>query len=109
MAIRKHVRWNGQYNDGFVDKGTEINDDSLPVATEALMFLNAVWKLPVAYFLTDGLSADVKANIVLDAIERRRNGGTLDSYQWFFTQGILRGNLHCSVTYGCWFLQTLGY
>jgi len=54
--------------------GTQLDDDSLPVATEALLFLvvplDAVWKIPIAYFLTDGLSADVKANLVTEAISR---------------------------------------
>jgi hypothetical protein len=74
MAIRKHVRWNGQYNEGFIDLGTDMNDDSRPVATEVLMFLvvplNAVRKLPITYFLTNRFSADVKANIVVEAINR---------------------------------------
>src|SRR5688572_2750174 len=74
MSIRKHVQWNGKENIGFVDLGTGIDDDSMPVATEVLMFivvpLNAAWKLPVAYFLIDGLAADVKSNLVLEAINR---------------------------------------
>lgn len=74
MSIRKHVQWNGKENEGFVDVGTSIDDDSLPVASEVLLFLvvplNAVWKLPIAYFLIDGMSADVKCNLVLEAISR---------------------------------------
>jgi len=31
---------------------------------------NAAWKLRVAYFLIDGLAADVKSNLVLEAINR---------------------------------------
>ena len=54
--------------------GTQVYDDSLPVATEALLLLvvplDAVWKIPTAYSLTDGLSADVKANLVTEAISR---------------------------------------
>lgn len=41
--------------------GTDLDDDTLPVAEEALMFLlvavNEHWKMPVGYFLIDGLSA----------------------------------------------------
>jgi hypothetical protein len=74
MSIRKHVQWNGKEMEGFVDLGTQVDDNSLPVATEVLMFiivpLNATWKLPVAYFVTDGLTADVKCNLVTEAICR---------------------------------------
>ena len=30
--------------------------------------LNSIWKIPIVYFLIDGLSADVKANLVNEAI-----------------------------------------
>ena len=44
----------------FVNLGMGIDDDGLPIATELLMFivtpLNSVWKIPIAYFLIDGLS-----------------------------------------------------
>ena len=33
------MQWNGHYNAGFDDLAADMNDDSLPVATEALMFL----------------------------------------------------------------------
>ena len=56
MSIKKHIESDGKGNyHGFIDMGTELNDDSLPVAKEALVFMvNAVnqsWKLPVGYFL----------------------------------------------------------
>jgi DNA transposase THAP9 len=48
MSIRKHVRWNGKDNEGFIDLGTQVDDDSLLVAIEALLFLvvprEAAWK-----------------------------------------------------------------
>ena len=74
MSIRKHVQWNGTENEGYVDLGTHVDGDSIPLATEVLMFivtpLNAVWKLPIAYFFIDGLSSDVKCSLVTEAIER---------------------------------------
>jgi len=74
MSIRRHVQWDGTRNIGFIDLGTEMDDDSLPVATEVLMFLvvpiNAAWKMPVAYFLIDGLTAEVKANLLTEVITR---------------------------------------
>ena len=74
VSIRKQVQWNGREYVGFVNLGTCIDDDSLPLATEVLMFivtpLNSVWKIPVAYFSIDGLSEDVKANLVHEALVR---------------------------------------
>ena len=74
MSIRKHLQWNGEELEGFVDYGTQIADDSLPVASEVLLFmvvsLHKKWKLPIAYFLSNGLSADEKCNLVTEAISR---------------------------------------
>ena len=39
MAKRKHVEWDGKQFRGYVDLGTGINDDSLPEATDALVFM----------------------------------------------------------------------
>lgn len=39
MSIRKHVEWDGKRFRGFVDLGTGIDDDSLPEATDALVFM----------------------------------------------------------------------
>ena len=59
MSIRKHIEWNGERFVGYVDIGAEVDDDSNPVASEVLVFmlvcLNGFWKLPVGYFLLDGL------------------------------------------------------
>ncbi|KAG7162936.1 putative DNA transposase THAP9-like 2 [Homarus americanus] len=38
MAIRQHVEWDGKKYHGFIDVGTEL-DDPLPVAKEALTFM----------------------------------------------------------------------
>ena len=55
MSIRKHVQWDGKKYLGFVDLGTNVDDDSLPEATEALAFMavsvNSNWKVPRGYFL----------------------------------------------------------
>ena len=41
---------------GFVDLGTKIDDDSLPEATEALVFMavsvNSNWKVPCGYIFS---------------------------------------------------------
>ena len=39
MSIKKHLEWDGQRFRGYVDVGTEIVDDSLPLATEALVMM----------------------------------------------------------------------
>ena len=55
MAIRKSVEWDGKKLVGFVDLGTDIDDDTTPVATEALVFMvvciNGSWQLPVGHIL----------------------------------------------------------
>ena len=63
MSIRKHVEWDGKRYRGFADLGTGINDDdSVPEATDALVFMavsvNSSWKVPCGYFLVAGLQLD---------------------------------------------------
>ena len=74
MAIRKYVQWNGKEIVGFIDLGNGVDDNSLPVASEVLMFiivpLDAGWKISIPYFLIDGLTADVKCNLLLEDITR---------------------------------------
>ncbi|KAG8175617.1 hypothetical protein JTE90_019429 [Oedothorax gibbosus] len=52
--------------------GAEIDDDELPVAKDALVFLvnslNGNWKVPVAYFLINGLNAIERANLISEAL-----------------------------------------
>jgi Transposase protein len=73
MAMRKKVEWNGERYHGFVDMGTSIDDDSLPEAKEALVFLlvaiNGRWKIPFAYYLIARLSGTEKAAIVVGILE----------------------------------------
>jgi len=38
MAIRRQVEWDGKMYTGYVDFGSQVDDDSLPVAKEALVF-----------------------------------------------------------------------
>jgi len=68
MAIKKHVEWDGKQFRGYVDIGTGVQDDTLPPATKALVFMvvavNGNWKLPIAYFFIDGLNGGDRANLV---------------------------------------------
>jgi len=78
MSIRKQVAMDSNRNIyGFVNLGT-FNDASdpdktVPEAKNALVFLlvgvNGYWKLPIGYFLIDGLSGNKRANILEKAIE----------------------------------------
>ena len=69
MSIRKHVQWDSKAEKycGFVDLGTDIDDDLLPEAPEALVFMavsvNSNWKVPCGYFLVNGLTGEEKANL----------------------------------------------
>lgn len=73
MAIRKAVEWNGKNYVGFVNCGNQLESDVLPVAKEVLVFmvtcLNGSWKLPVGYFLTNGVAAEQKASMVKMCID----------------------------------------
>ena len=39
MAVRQQVEWDGYKYHGFVDFGTDLDDDTLPVAKVALTFM----------------------------------------------------------------------
>ena len=79
MAIRKHVEWDGKRFRGFVDLGTGIDDDSVPEATDALVFMavavNSSWKVPCGYFLVNGLSGNEKANLTKECIAKLHDVG----------------------------------
>ena len=70
MTIRKHLEWDGDRYIGFTDigNGSNNNDDSAPLASEAYVFmavsLNSNWKVPLGYFLIGGLAASERANLV---------------------------------------------
>ena len=74
MAIKKHVCWDGSKYRGYVDLGDSIDDDSSPMAKDALVFMvvnvSGSWIVPCAYFLVDGLRGCKRANLVKDCIER---------------------------------------
>lgn len=53
---------------GHVDIGVDVDDDFLPVAKDAFVFLlvciNQHWKLPLGYFLIDSLNSEQQADFV---------------------------------------------
>lgn len=73
MSIKKDVHFNGKYNIGYVNMGTKNDEsDALPLASDILVFmlvaLNSNWKIPIAYFLINGISAEEKANLVIKCL-----------------------------------------
>lgn len=79
MSIRHHIEWDTDHFSGYIDLGTELNDDQLPYAKDALVFmlnaLNGNWKIPVAYFLINGLSGVERANLIKEALCRIHKTG----------------------------------
>lgn len=79
MAIKKHIEWDGSKFHGYVDVGVDIQDDTTPPAHDALVLmvvaLNSNWKLPVGYFLVNGLSGEERANLVQQCLTRLHDVG----------------------------------
>lgn len=80
MAIRQRVEWDGNRMQGYVDIGNcNNNNETMTIAKEALVFLltaiNGSWKIPVGYFLVDGLSGGQKSNLVLQCLELLHDTG----------------------------------
>jgi hypothetical protein len=89
MSIRKHVEWDGKQFRGFVDLGTGINDNSLPEATDALVFIavsvNSSWKVPCGYFLVNSLTGEEKASLTKECIIKLHQVGV--KVVWFTCDG----------------------
>ncbi|KAG8178273.1 hypothetical protein JTE90_015684 [Oedothorax gibbosus] len=72
MAIKKHVEWDSTKFSGYMDLSTDLDGDELPVAKEALVFmvnaLNSHWKVPIGYFLINGLTVPERANLIKEAL-----------------------------------------
>ena len=79
MSIRQQIEWDGNKYHGFIDMGTELDDDSLPVAKEALTFMvvshTSAFKVPIGYFLIDGLGSAERSNLVLKALSKLHSVG----------------------------------
>lgn len=72
MSIRRRIEWDGQKLHGYVDMGTGLEGDHLAEAKEALVFLvtavNSNFKVPIAFFLVDGVSGLQRAELVKQAL-----------------------------------------
>ncbi|KAL3199572.1 hypothetical protein MRX96_001334 [Rhipicephalus microplus] len=74
MAIRKHVELVGDKVVGYVDFGTGLDDDGVPEAANACVFMivgiNVRFKMPVGYFLMDSLTGAKRAELAKQCIEK---------------------------------------
>ena len=74
VSIRKHVEYAAGKFHGYVDLGCGVVNDSLPPAKDALVLMVVAiddsWKIPVAYFLIDGLTGEERANIIKECLLR---------------------------------------
>lgn len=81
MSIRKQIDFQGQRTWGYVDLGTDIDDDTLHCANEVFVLMvvsmKQRWKLPIAYFFIKSLTASEKANIVRQALIKLKNTGVI--------------------------------
>ena len=80
IAIRKQVLWDGKKYVGYIDHGVPVEDfASLPEAKEALVMMivgiKERWKIPVAYFLIDGMRGQERANLVLICLRKLHSVG----------------------------------
>lgn len=105
MCIRRQIEWTGKKFTGYVDIGTNVEGDVLPEAKEVLVFmlvcLNGSWKVPLGYFLLNGLSANEKASLVKQCLRFVHETGvevtsfTFDGAPVNFT---MAGRLGASIT-----------
>lgn len=79
MAIRKRLEWDRQQYHGYIDIGTGINNESVELASECLVFVvvavNESWKLPIAYFLTNHLSSSQKSELLEHCLDQLMTTG----------------------------------
>lgn len=68
MSIKEKVEYRGGECCGYVDIGTNIDSNDIPTARYALVLmavcLNDYWKIPVSYYLINGLSSDERAGLI---------------------------------------------
>lgn len=73
MSIRQHLQWNGRRTVGYVDVGDNLEGDNLPLAKDALVFMvtcvNGHWKLPIGYFLTNGVNGEQRSALLKNCIQ----------------------------------------
>lgn len=81
MSIRSQAIYSDGKFYGGVDIGSDIleDNDNIRMATNALVFiavsLNGHWKVPLGYFLIDGLNGSERANLLTKCLEQIKETG----------------------------------
>jgi len=82
MTVRKHIDYcnDGRFV-GYVDCGNNMECDNTKEVREALVFcvvcMNQPWKLPVAYYLINGISSEQKCNLTIQCLTAIHETGLL--------------------------------
>lgn len=73
MSIKEKVEYHGGECCGYVDLGTNIDNDAIPTARYALVLMvvciNDYWKIPISYYLINSLSSNERAGIIKKCLE----------------------------------------
>lgn len=81
MAIRKHLEWDGKQFFGTVNVGSPTDDDSVPLAHEALVFnlvfMHSSWKIPVGYFFVSSLNGEQLSGLVTQCLNLLHDSGII--------------------------------
>lgn len=102
MAIRKLIEWDGVRYFGYVDIGNGLEGDNIPTAKEALVFmltsLNENWKIPVGFFLIDGITGKQLSVLVKQCVSLLKE---CNIQLCFLTFDGLPSNLAMATDLGC--------
>lgn len=81
MATRKNLEFKFGRHHGRVDIGTDVEDETLPLAKEAFVVmavgLNDSWKVPIAYFFIKSITSEMKRNLILTSVSKLYDVGVL--------------------------------
>ena len=116
MAIRKHIGYDAAHREdvGYVDLGPNLSESSEDEATEALVIMavgiRGHWKIPLGYFLINGISSELQCNLIKTSVEKLYDVGiqvlclTMDGHT---TNQAMVANLggKLSVPFKPWFVH----
>ena len=82
MAIKKEIKWDPKSENifGNIDYGTIKGEDPDNIATNVLVVISGLkkpWYVPLAYFLTNKLNADILSQLILESIKMLHETGCL--------------------------------
>ena len=77
MSTRAHVEYIQGKAHGYVDVGAGVPGDKVAKEAMVLMVVSVTesWKVPIAYFLVDGVSGKERANIIEECLRRLHDTG----------------------------------